>query len=185
MTASTQPIITSTTGRPFACSPAAVLVFIVNRREQFLLLRHPHRDGWEIVNGALDAAETVLDGGLREVAEEAGPAVRVRPLGAVQIQTFHYDEQVQYMLSLSLLMAYEGGPIEPGDDMADSEVRWFTLAELMDENTKVLVPPQDHMRWTFPRALELYRLWQDQDVPLQPPLRQRPATKYARQHHRH
>lgn len=172
-----QPTVTSTHGRTFACSPAAVLVFIVNERQEFLLLRHPRRQGWEIVNGALEAGETVLAGVLREVAEEAGPAVRVRPLSALHIQTFHYDQQVRFMLSLSYLTAYEGGEITPGDDMAGSEARWFTLAELLDEATPILVPP--NMRWTFSRALQLYRLWQDADVDLQPPLPERPLNKYS------
>lgn len=173
----TQPTVTATNGRAFACSPAAVLVFIINEREEFLLLRHPQRPGWEIVNGALEAGETVLAGVLREVAEEAGPAVRVRPLGAVHIQTFHYDEQVRYMLSLSYLVAYQGGEIAPGDDMAGSEARWFTLAELLDEATPILVPP--NMRWTFSRALQLYHLWQHVEVDLQPPLPERPLNKYS------
>ena len=172
-----QPTVTSRQGRQFACSPAAVLVFVVNEQEKFLLLRHPQRSGWEIVNGALDAGETVLAGVLREVAEEVGPAVRVRPLGAVHIQTFHYDEQARFMLSLSYLVAYEGGAVEPGDDMSGSETRWFSLAELLDEETAILVPPQ--MRWTFRRALQLYRLWQDEEVPLQPALPERPLNKYS------
>lgn len=172
-----QPTITATNGREFACSPAAVLAFIVNRHEQFLLLRHPQRAGWEVVNGALEAGETVVDGLQREVAEEVGPDVRVRPLGAVHIQTFHYDEQVRFMLSLSYLVAYEGGEIVPGDDMQGSEARWFSVDELMDPATPILVPPA--MRWTFPRALDLYRLWANAEVDLQPPLAQRPRNKYS------
>ena len=173
----TQPTVSTRQGRHFACSPAAVLVFIINEQEEFLLLRHPERAGWEIVNGALDAGETVLAGALREVAEEVGPTVRVRPLGAVHIQTFHYDEQARFMLSLSYLVAYEGGAVQPGDDMAGSETRWFSLAALLDEATPILVPPR--MRWTFPRALQLYRLWQDEEVPLQPPLPEQPLNKYS------
>lgn len=173
----TQPTITTTKGRTFSCSPAAVLVFIIDESERFLLLRHPERAGWEIVNGALEAGETVMEGVLREVAEEAGPAVSVRPLGAVHIQTFHYDEQVRFMLSLSYLVAYQAGEIAPGDDMGGSDVRWFTVSELQDETLPILVPPA--MRWTFSRALELYRLWQAEEIDLQPPLPERPLNKYS------
>lgn len=173
----TQPSVTSSTGRTFACSPAAVLVFIINENEQFLLLRHPERAGWEVVNGALEAQETVLEGVLREVAEEAGPEVRIRPLGSLHIQTFHYDEQVRFMLSLSYLVAYEGGTVTPGDDMRGSLVRWFTLPELTDETLPILVPPA--MRWTFSRAVKLYRLWQEEEIDLQPPLPERPLNKYS------
>ena len=49
-----------------------------------------------------------------------GPGVRVRPLGAVHAQSFHYDANVRYMIGLDYLLAYEGGQVEPGDDMLGS-----------------------------------------------------------------
>lgn len=178
MTDGPQPLVRTSGGRHFACSPAAVLVFIVDEAERFLLLRHPRREGWEIVNGALDAGESVLDGALREAAEEAGASVRLRPLGAVHVQTFHYDADVRYMLSLMYLMAYEGGTVQPGDDMVGSEARWFTVEELMDESLNVIVPP--HGRWLFRRARDLYRLWKGEEVVLQRPLAEQAANKYVR-----
>lgn len=76
MTAPPQPTITSASGRrTFACCPVAVLGFIVNAEEQILVLKHPQRSGWEVINGALDAGETVGEGLLREIREEAGPAL--------------------------------------------------------------------------------------------------------------
>jgi ADP-ribose pyrophosphatase YjhB (NUDIX family) len=53
-------------GRPFACVPAALLVFVINEQEEFLLLRHPQRPAGRVVNGALEANETLADGALRE-----------------------------------------------------------------------------------------------------------------------
>ncbi len=165
-----QPYVTTVNGkRQFACSPAAILVFIVNEKEEVLLLSHPKRNGgWEVINGALEAGETVLEGALRETREEAGEQVRVRPLGAVHIATFHYDVQVEYMLSLGYLMAYEGGDVEPGDDMAGSEYRWWSVEELMDESVQFISPPDK--KWLVQRAVELYRLWKGQKVELQPEL---------------
>ena len=56
-----QPIITSAKGREFACFPGAVLAFIVNEQEEILMLAHPARKGyWEVINGAMDAGQTVL-----------------------------------------------------------------------------------------------------------------------------
>ncbi|MCI0394275.1 MAG: NUDIX domain-containing protein [Chloroflexi bacterium] len=162
-----QPFITTADGRrTFACSPAAVEVFIVNDREEILLLAHPQRNGgWEVINGALEAGESALAGCLRETWEEAGPAVRVRPLGAIHVSTFHYDDHARYMLSIAYLMAYEGGPVQPGDDMAGSRFRWWPLDELMDEAVNVIVPVNE--RWLLARAIELYRLWKNQEHPLQ------------------
>lgn len=172
------PVVVSEQGRPFACLPAALLVFVINEREEFLLLRHPRRTGWEVVNGALEANETVADGALREVQEEAGPDVRVRLLGPAHIQNFHYDRQVRYMLSLSFVAAYQSGEVAPGDDMAGSEAGWFDLATLEDESFPVLVPPTPELRWLFRRALALYRQWRDEQVLLQGPLPERPVNKY-------
>lgn len=175
-----QPHITTANGgRQFACSPAAVLVFIVNEREELLLLSHPLRGGmWEVVNGALEAGETVLAGALRETAEEAGPDVRVRPLGTVHTMTFHYDSAVQYMLSLSYLAAYEGGEVVPGDDMAGSQVGWFGLDELLGGDLPLFEPLQQS--WLLERVIELYRLWKDTPLTgaeLQPPLNPDPHPK--------
>lgn len=89
-----QPIVISELERPFAAFPVAVQAIIVNAQEQILLLSSAPRGRagvWQIVSGGLEAGETVLDGTLREVREEAGPAVRVRPLGLVHAHSFHYE----------------------------------------------------------------------------------------------
>ena len=60
--------IAALSGRSFATFPAAVVVPIVNRREELLLLESPHRPGWwEPVNGAVDEGETLLEAALREL----------------------------------------------------------------------------------------------------------------------
>ncbi|MCA9967678.1 MAG: NUDIX hydrolase [Anaerolineales bacterium] len=159
-----QPIIYSANKRPFATSPVAVQAIIVNDQEQILLLSSPHRnrpDEWQTVSGALETEETILDAVLREVREEAGAAVRVRPLGVVHARTFHYDAHVRYAIGIYYLLAYEGGTVEPGDDMRDSQARWWSLAELAQADITLHIsinPP-----WLFTRAIELYRLWRDQD----------------------
>ena len=162
-----QPIIPSVDGkRQFAAFAAAVVAFIVDEQERLLLLAHPKRAGaWEVISGALEAEETVLDGVLRETREEAGPHIQVRPLGPVHIASFRYDDNVPHMLSLNYLLAYEGGVIEPGDDMTGSEYRWWTLAELEASESNVIIPRD---LWLLRRAIELYRLWQDTDFNLQP-----------------
>ena len=175
----TQPTITTTDGkRQFACSPAAVVVYVINERQEILMLAHPQRQGhWEVVNGALDAGETIIEGVLRELHEEIGPAVRVRPLGTVHAYTFHFDANAPYMISLSYVVAYEGGEIQPGDDMAGSQYKWWKLEELMADDVRIAIPPPDE-KWLFRRALELYLLWQDHTDDLQPPLRPDAPRKY-------
>jgi len=95
---SEQPTVTTAGPRQrrFNTSSVAVQAIIVNPDEQFLLLSSPTRQqGWQVVSGALEAGETLLAGTLREVYEELGQDIQVRPLGTVHAETFHYDEQVQ------------------------------------------------------------------------------------------
>ena len=86
---SVQPIMRDVHGRrTFACFPAAALACLVDPYERMLLLAHPQRRGeWEIVNGALEAGETIVEGVLREIREEVGAAARVRPLGSVHVSS--------------------------------------------------------------------------------------------------
>lgn len=82
----------------------------------------------------------------------------------MHVQSFHYDENVQYMRSVGYLMAYQGGQVEPGDDMRGSDFRWWSLEDLANEGVKVIVPPDQE--WLLERAVELYSLWKDSDVDL-------------------
>lgn len=154
-----QPYITSSDGdRKFSCFPAAVLAIIVNQKEEVLLMRHTSENGgWQVVNGAMEAGETPLEAAIRETAEEAGSQIQVRPLGTVHVSSFHYDENVKYMLSIAHLFAYEEGQIIPGDDMAGSEYQWFGMDEIAAEYFDLIIPPGE--KWLIARAIDLYKLW--------------------------
>lgn len=162
--------IAAASGRSFATFPAAVVVPIVNRRGELLLLESPRRPGWwEPVNGAVDDGEALLGAALREVREEAGPDLQVRPLGVVHASTFAYDVRMQRMISVVYLMAHEGGAAVPGDDMRGSRVRWATLDAIEADGLRLL-PPLDQT-WLRRRAVDLFRLWEPKPpVPLQGPL---------------
>jgi hypothetical protein len=89
-------------------------------------------------------------------------------LGVVHAQTFHYDDQVPYMIGIYYLLAYEGGEVQPGDDMRDAHYRWWSLEELTAAN--IQFHPSTHL-WMLQRAVALYRCWKDRPaVPLQPAL---------------
>src|ERR1051326_7539009 len=115
---SLQPLISNKKGtRRFACSAVALQAVVVSREETTLLLSSPTRNpngAWQVVRGALEAGETVLQGTLREAHEELGSDIRLRPLGTIHVQTFHYDENVQYMIAIYYLLAYEGGAVHQG-----------------------------------------------------------------------
>jgi ADP-ribose pyrophosphatase YjhB (NUDIX family) len=148
--------ITASSGRSFATFPAAVVVPIVNAQEELLLLESQRRPGlWEPVNGAVEEGETLLDAALREVHEEAGPELRVRPLGVVHAATFAYDARVQRMISVVYVVAHEGGGVVPGDDMSGSRARWATLSAIESDALRLL-PPLDQA-WLRRRTIDLFR----------------------------
>jgi 8-oxo-dGTP pyrophosphatase MutT (NUDIX family) len=162
-----QPELVGANGRRFAGFAAAVLVFIIDpSSRRFLLLSSPAkrgRPGWEVVNGGLEAGESLLEGVRRESAEEAGPDVRLSVLGAVHSWTWRYDDAVTHMLSLAFVASYLGGPVVPGDDMAGSDVRWASLDEIRASAAagEALIPEDV---WIFERALQCFDLWVDGDV---------------------
>jgi ADP-ribose pyrophosphatase YjhB (NUDIX family) len=164
---SNQPEIAAANGRRFAAFAAAVLVFVIDRDERFLLLRSPRQPPWQIVNGGVEAGETLVEAARREVAEEAGPDLAIRLLGTVHVNSFRYDAVVTRMISTFWVAEHLGGDAVGGDDMAGSEVAWLTLEEVAAlEREPGLIPEET---WLFGRALELFRLWRDRDdVELQP-----------------
>lgn len=165
---SKQPIIVTLGSKPrqFATSAVAVQAIIVNQDQQVLLLSSPTpKQGWQVVSGALEAGETLLAGTLREVYEELGKDIQVRPLGTVHIETFHYDEQVRFMVGSYYLFAYQGGRITPGDDMKGSKHRWWSMKEIEENGTDF---HRSTKPWLLKRAIELYNLWEkENDLPLQ------------------
>lgn len=164
--------------RQFACFPASVLAFIIDNDERILLLSHPDRGGmWEVVNGSVEADEYILDAALREVREEVGTDIDVRPLGTFHAFTHHYDENVRYMISLCYVLAYEGGHVIPGDDMAGSDYRWWTLEELHRDSVGLIVPWGQ--KWLATRAVQLHGLWKDESVNLEPERGITRPSKYA------
>jgi ADP-ribose pyrophosphatase YjhB (NUDIX family) len=162
--------VRASSGRSFAVFPAAVVVAIVSPQEELLLFESMRRPGWwEPVNGAVDAGETLLEAALREAREEAGPRLKVRPLGVVHASSFAYDAQLPRMISVVYLMAHEGGSAVPGDDMLGSRVRWASFGAIESQGLRLL-PPLDQ-DWLRRRTLQLYRLWESEPaVQLQRPL---------------
>ncbi len=162
-----QPTVLSKRGRTFATSAIALQAIIINEKEQFLLLSSPRRNGrneWQTVSGGLEAGETVLDGILREVREEVGN-IQVRPLTVLHSQTFHYDENVRFMVGINYLLRYEGGEVVPGDDMTGSDFRWWGLDELETAvaNHAATLHKSTHL-WQLHRAVQMSRLLQDEWV---------------------
>lgn len=165
----THPKISGNKGRQFDAHAAGLIALIIDKDERFLMLSAPDRDGkWEPVNGAYDGGETVLDGFLREIREEAGEDVRVRPISNVHTYNFRYDDVIPHMISITFLFEYLSGEVIPGDDMTGSAVKWMTLEEIISGTYPVIVP-RSNEHWVYERAIKFYRLLKDEPpVELQP-----------------
>ena len=144
------------------CFPAATLVAIIDDEERILLLSTPGQNGWQVVAGAIEHGETVLEAALRETREEVGADLRVRPLGTAHTSSFWFDQTVGYLVSILYVMAYEGGDVSPGSDMAGSAWRWETIANIQSGRIVVNVP---HQVWTLERAVQLSTLWRNDPAP--------------------
>ncbi len=167
-----QPIIVGDLPRQreFACSAVALQAYVVNDRGEIAMLSSPRRNlpnEWQVVSGAMEAAESLVTGAQRETYEELGAALQVRPLGVFHAATFHYDSLVRYVVSIHYLFAYEGGPLVPGDDMADAQARWWAPDALVEAGE--LLHPSTHVDLLY-RAVQVYPLWKEETVMLQRPM---------------
>jgi ADP-ribose pyrophosphatase YjhB (NUDIX family) len=160
--------ILASSGRVFNACAVGLVALIVRADERILMLAHPKRPNkWEPPNGAFDGNETILDGLMREIREEAGEQIQVRPLGALHTYTFRYDDSIRYMVSIVYLFAYEGGEVIPGDDMAGSQVMWMSANEATNGAYDIIVPSEQP--WLFKRAVDVYRLLKDAPPVIQQP----------------
>lgn len=119
--------ITASCGRVFATFPVAVLAFVMNRKEEFLLFRRPSESTWEVPSGALETGEAPIQGLTRELREELGDGFLHRVLGPVHATAFRFDDRVTNMLSLGFVVQHLGGDVTPGDDMSGAECLWIPL----------------------------------------------------------
>jgi len=164
------PIIVGKKGRVFETHAAGLNAVIIDSQERSLTLSSPQRDGYrEPVNGGYDGGETILTGLMREIHEEAGEQIVVRPITAVHSYNFRYDETIPHMISLIFLFEYLGGEVIPGDDMTGSEIKWMSLDEIQSGEYEIIVP--NCQAWVYERAVKFYRLLKNEaPIELQPDL---------------
>ena len=76
-----------------------------------------------------------------------------------------FDAAVPVMLSIAYVATYLGGDVVPGSDMAMSDVRWASVAEIERGEVSLLVPSQP---WLFRRAVAVHSLLRGEQVDLEP-----------------
>ncbi|ORX49873.1 hypothetical protein DM01DRAFT_1338004 [Hesseltinella vesiculosa] len=64
----------------------------------YLLVKKPRKDhAWQFPQGGIDKGESVLQGALRELAEECGSSIKVRALDNDPVCVFRYDYPPDFM----------------------------------------------------------------------------------------
>ena len=118
-----------------------------------------------MVNGAVEANETLLQAAERELREETGPDLHARILGVFHAHTYRYDERVTHMTDLMFVARYGGGEAIAGDDVSGSTPEWIAADELAVGAAGPTIPAQG---WLFSAAAGAARAWRDRDVDLDP-----------------
>ena len=111
---------------------------------------------WEVVSGAVEAGESILDAAKRELWEEAGSKIDFCPLGVIHTHSYEYDVFVTDMINIHYAMRYHSGAIEPNDDMIGACFEWMSLNQLESKINQVRIPQDRH--WLFERAISLNRM---------------------------
>ncbi len=113
---------------PRTAYPVAVLNFIFDEQERFLLFSRDGKRRWRVMGGQLEENETIPQCIQREIEEELG-AIGYRFLDVLDAHVFDYDGGFR-IISIFCLLRYESGEIIPSSDMAGYTYRWFRSDEL-------------------------------------------------------
>lgn len=92
--------------------------FVVNAKNQVLMLKSPRYDDWEFPGGQVEEGETIPQGLKREVLEETGIVVEVKELIGIYSNIGHPS-----IVNLDFLCQYVSG--EPKTSDESIQVKWM------------------------------------------------------------
>lgn len=108
-----------------------------------VLLARKAEDGvnqWRFIGGFIDAGETAVQAGRREVLEETGAEVwKMEYIISTPIDDWRYQGTNQSIFTTMFAAPYVGGPCVGADDV--QEVRWFDVRNLAER----MMVPEHHV----------------------------------------
>ncbi|MFD6095727.1 NUDIX hydrolase [Nocardiopsis flavescens] len=124
----------------------SVNVFVVNDRDEVLMIRRTDNDNWAVPGGALDLGESVPQAAVRETLEETGVTCEITGLVGIYSDPKHIiyytsDGEARQEFSLVFTARPVSGEPTPSDE--SKEVLWVPKAELtgyhMDRSMRMRV----------------------------------------------
>ncbi|MEU0239705.1 NUDIX domain-containing protein [Nocardiopsis sp. NPDC006198] len=113
----------------------SVNVFVVNERDEVLMIRRTDNDNWAVPGGALDLGESVPAAAVRETLEETG--IHCEITGTIGIYSdpkhiIYYTSDGEARQEFSLVFAARPLSGEPTPSDESKEVVWVPKHELTD-----------------------------------------------------
>jgi 8-oxo-dGTP pyrophosphatase MutT (NUDIX family) len=113
----------------------SVTVLCCDDSGRVLLVRQTDSDQWATIGGAIEPDEAPRAAAVREAREEAGVDVELLAIldvvgGASFRVRYPSGDETAYVSTVFDARVLSGQPTADGDETSD--VRWFTLAELVD-----------------------------------------------------
>ena len=124
----------------------SVNVFVVNDREEVLMIRRTDNDNWAVPGGAVDLGESVPEAAVRETFEETGINCEITGINGIYSDPKHIifytsDGEARQEFSLVFTARPLSGEPTPSDE--SKEVVWVPKAELagyrMDRSMRLRV----------------------------------------------
>ncbi|MBB6174698.1 8-oxo-dGTP pyrophosphatase MutT (NUDIX family) [Nocardiopsis mwathae] len=111
----------------------SVNVFVVNDRDEVLMIRRSDNDNWAVPGGAIDLGESIPQAAIRETLEETGITCEITGVSGLYSDPKHVilytsDGEARQEFSIALIARPLSGEPRPSDE--SKEVHWLPKADL-------------------------------------------------------